>query len=182
MIIQALNEYYKRLKQDQNSNIPLFGFSREKIYFTLVLDKSGKLIDVKDLCEKQDKKNVPKQLIVPAGSKKTSRIDSNFMWGNTGYVLGADNKEHKDKNRPKEMFEAFRKFQHLLGDAIDDEGMRAILKFLDSWNPEDSQNLKYWEEMVGMNVVFQLDGERRFIQEHSSIQKRWREYIKEKQS
>ena len=103
MIIQALNECYERLKQDPNSNIPPLGFSREKIYFALVLDPSGKLVDVNDLREKQDKKNIPKELVVPAGSKKASGIESNFMWGNTGYVLGKDKKEHKDKNRPEKM-------------------------------------------------------------------------------
>jgi len=182
MIIQALNEYYERLKRNPNSNIPLLGFSREKIYFALVLDSPGKLVDVNDLREKQDKKNIPKELVVPAGSKKASGIDSNFMWGNTGYILGVDKKEHKDKDRPKKMFKAFKEFQHSLGDVIDDVGMDAVLKFLDSWSPEKAVKLKYWEEMAGMNVVFQLDGERKYLHEHPPIQKRWMQYCEENQS
>ena len=182
MIIQALNEYYERLKDDRDSNIPLFGFSREKIYFVLVLDKSGKFVAVNDLREKNNKKLVPKQIIVPVGSKKSVNIQPNFLWGNTGYVLGADKKKHKDKNRPQKMFKAFKDFQHLLGDNVDDEAMRAVLKFLDYWNPAKVVDLEYWEEMAGMNVVFQLDGKRRYIHEHSSIQEKWLEYCREKQS
>lgn len=182
MIIQALNEYYQRLKNDSDSNIPLFGFSREKIYFVLVVDKSGKFVAVNDLREKNNKKLVPKQIIVPAGSKKSVNIQPNFLWGNTGYVLGADKKEHKDKDRPQKMFKAFKDFQHLLGDNVDDEAMRAVLKFFDYWNPVKVVDLEYWKEMAGMNVVFQLDGEHRYIHEHSSIQEKWLEYCREKQS
>jgi len=183
MIIQALNEYYKRLKQqDLNDHIPSFGFSSEKIYFALVISNSGKLVDVKDLREKGDKKNIPKQLLVPAPNKKSCGIDPNFMWGNTGYVLGSDKKEHKDKNRPKKMFRAFKEFHHSLGDGIDDIGMNAVLKFIDSWQPKESKNLKYWEEMAGMNLVFQLDGERRYIHEHEAIKKKWIKYCRENQS
>lgn len=182
MIIQALNVYYERLKQKTNSIIPDFGFSNEKIHFALVLDQLGELVDVKDLREKEGKKNVPKQLEVPSASKKTSGIDPNFMWGNTGYVLGADNKEHKDKDRPYKMFKEFKNFQHSLGNEIDDIGMNSVLKFLDFWQPEEVNQLKYWEEMSGANVVFQLDGERKYIHEHSSIKERWAKYYQGNQS
>jgi len=180
MIIQALNEYYNRIKQ--NANIPQIGFSREKISFALVLDKSGKLVDVNDLREKGDSKNISTELIVPIGSKKASKIDPNFMWGNTGYVLGADNKKYKDKSRLSEMFKGFKKFQHSLGDKIKDEGMQAVLRFLDSWGPKEAKSLKYWEGMGGTNLVFQLDGERKYIHEHTVIRRKWLEYYKENQS
>lgn len=182
MIIQALNEYYERLKQKADSDIPDFGFSSEKIHFALVLNQFGKLIDVRDLREKEGKKNIPKQLEVPCAGKKTSGIDPNFMWGNTGYVLGADSKEHKDENRPHKMFKEFKNFQHILGDGLDDIGMNSVLKFLDLWQPMEANQLKYWEEMSGVNVVFQLDGERKYIHEHQLIKERWMEYYQEKQS
>lgn len=182
MIIQALNEYYSRLKREQGSTIPFFGFSNEKIHFVLVIDKSGKLVDVKDLREKVEKKNIAKQLIVPAPNKKSSGIDPNFMWGNTGYILGSDNKEHKDKNRLRKMFKAFKEFHHSLGDEVNDVGMSATLKFLDSWQPEEAKQLKYWEEMAGMNLVFQLDGERKYVHEHTAIKDTWIKYYQENQS
>ncbi|MFA5032887.1 MAG: type I-C CRISPR-associated protein Cas8c/Csd1 [bacterium] len=182
MIIQALNEYYGRLKEDVNSDIPLFGFSREKIHFALVLDKSGKFLDVKDLREKKDKKTIAKELVVPQGTKKSVNIEPNFMWGNTDYVLGASNKEYKEKNRPKEMFKAFKEFQTGLSNEIDDIGMKAMLNFLDSWKPENAEKLNDWKEMAGMNVVFQLDGEREYIHDHLDIKNKWMKYCEGKQS
>ncbi|HHT78905.1 MAG TPA: type I-C CRISPR-associated protein Cas8c/Csd1 [Actinobacteria bacterium] len=182
MIIQALNAYYERLKQNANSDIPDFGFSNEKIHFALVLDSSGKLVDVRDLREREGKKNVPKLLEVPSASKKTSGIDPNFMWGNTGYVLGADSKEHKDKDRPYKMFKEFKNFQHTLGDKINDIGMNSVLKFLDSWQPAEAIKLTYWEEMSGTNVVFKLDNENKYIHEHSSIREEWVKYYQNNQS
>jgi len=182
MIIQALNEYYNRLKREQGSTIPSFGFSNEKIHFVLVIDKSGKLVDVKDLREKGEKKNIAKQIIVPAPNKKSSGIDPNFMWGSTGYTLGSDNKEHKDKNRLKKMFKAFKELHHSLGDKVNDAGMSAILKFIDLWQPEEAEQLKYWEEMAGMNLVFQLDGERKYVHEHTAIKDTWIRYYQENKS
>jgi CRISPR-associated protein Csd1 len=181
MIIQALNNYYNRLLQQEKA-VPPFGFSFEKIHFVLVLDNSGKLLDVKDLREKDGKKNIARVLIVPAPNKKTSGIDPNFLWGNTGYVLGFDNKEHKDKNRLKKLFRSFKEFQIKLGKGIGYVGMEAVLDFLDSWKTEDADKLKYKDEMAGMNVIFQLDGERKFIHEHNLVVERWKEYRKEKQS
>jgi CRISPR-associated protein Csd1 len=182
MIIQALNEYYGRLKREKGFAIPSFGFSNEKIHFVLVIQKSGKLVDVKKFSEKDEKKNIAKQLIVPAPNKKASGIISNFMWGNTGYVLGSDNKEYKDKNRIKKMFKAFKEFHHSLGDETNDTGMSATLKFLDLWQPKEAKQLKYWEEMAGMNLVFQLDGEHKYIHEHAAIKDAWIKYYKENQS
>jgi len=182
MIIQALHEYYGRLKQNVDTNIPCFGFSREGIHFALVIDTSGNIIGVKDLRGKNGNRKIAKQLIVPTGGKKASGIRANFMWGNTGYVLGKDTKEHKDKRRPNKMFKAFKDFQHCLGDESRDEGMTAVLKFIDFWRPEEAEQLEYWEEMAGMNVVFQLDGERKYIHEHADIQERWTEYCKQDSS
>ena len=44
MILQALNQYYERLKENSGANIPLYGFSREKIHFVLEIDRNGKLL------------------------------------------------------------------------------------------------------------------------------------------
>jgi len=182
MIIQALNEYYKRLIRDQTTDIPSFGFSTEKICFALVLDKTGKLVDVKDLRTREGGKIIPIQLIVPAPNKKTAGIDPNFLWGNTAYILGSDKREYSDPDRLKKMFKKFRELQHIIGDEIDDIGMKAVLNFLDLWSPKNIEKLRYWEEMAGMNLVFQLDNERKYVHEHPYIQKQWIKYFSEKQS
>jgi CRISPR-associated protein Csd1 len=75
----------------------------------------------------EGKRAVPKLLIVPEPVKKSVNIAANFMWGNTGYALGAD---HKDKpERAKKTFQVFKNLHHDLGDGSDDEGMVAVPPF-----------------------------------------------------
>ena len=180
MILQALNNYYDRLKDDPSSDIPLQGFSRQKIHFALLINQEGRLLQIVDLRENRGKKLLPKQIIVPEPVKRTVAIAPNFLWDNTGYVLGADNKD--DPERSLKTFSAFREYHHSLGDILDDEGMDAILRFLDSWNPEDARKLDRWEEIAGTNVVFRLDGELRFVHERPSIQELWLKRLNETSS
>ena len=108
MILPALNNYYDRLRTSADADIPLLGFSFQKIHFALLLNHDGKLLQVLDLRETQGKRLLPKQIIVPEVVIRSVNIAANFMWDNTGYVLGADN-----KGKPKrsvETFEAFKKY------------------------------------------------------------------------
>lgn len=180
MILQSLSVYYNRLSDDPEVDVPLPGFGSQKIYFALLLKPSGELIQVLDLRETPEKKPLPRILVVPKELEERSgaKIDPHFMWDNTMYVLGSDN-----KGKPKrslQAFEAFKKLHHDLGDGLDDEGMKAVLSFLDSWDPEDAPAMKYWDEMTGMNVVFQLDGDLQYIHERPNIQEVWLKYLTEK--
>jgi len=180
MIIQALNEYYLRLKKNSDSKIPPFGFSREKIHFALILDQSGKRVDVKDLRGKEGKKIFPEELIVPAGDERipglsisrASGTNPHFLWDNAGYILGTNNKK----------FNAFKIFQYMLGEDVQDKGMQAVLNFLAYWDPKQITKLKYFNEMDGSNIVFKLEGERKYIHESSIIKGKWLKYCKGKQS
>ena len=172
MILQALNRYYERLKDDPETDIPLFGFGKQKIHFALVISEDGKLVQISDLREKPKNKLVAVSLTVPQiGKKRSVAIEPNFMWDNTGYVLGQDAKG-KDA-RALERFEAFRRFHHKLGDSMGDPGMNAVLHFLDSWKPDDAPALAHWEEMGGANLVFRLDGDLMYIHERPAVMQRW---------
>jgi len=146
MILQSLNNYYGRLSEDPDVNIPLLGFSSQKIHFALLLNREGELLQVLDLREVQGKRLLPKQMIVPEAVIRAVNIAANFMWDNTGYVLGSDNKGKPE--RSKETFDAFKNLQNDIGEGLDDEGVIAVLRFLDSWNPEDAPKLEYWDDMV----------------------------------
>lgn len=183
MILQALNNYYDRLKDDADKDIPLFGFANRKIHFALLIDQEGRLVQVRDLRESKNNKTFPKQMIVPKKLEERSgnKIDPCFMWDNTMYVFGMDSKG-KDE-RSLLAFEAFKEFHHKLGDNLDDEGMKAMLSFLDSWNHEDAFSLKYWDEMAGRNIVFQLDGDtQQFLHERPKIKETWLRHIREESS
>lgn len=180
MILSALNNYYERLKSDPKSDIPLRGFSRQKIHFCLVLDSNGSLVQVQDLREVVKGKPVPKLLIVPEPEKKSVNIVANFMWGNTGYVLGADEKEKPD--RALKTFAAFRTLHHQLGDGVDDLGLKALLSFLDRWTPERAAAIKNWDEVAGTNLVFRLDGALEYLHDRPAIKERWLDHLEQNES
>ncbi|MBN1227405.1 MAG: type I-C CRISPR-associated protein Cas8c/Csd1 [Deltaproteobacteria bacterium] len=185
MIIQALNEHYERLKDNLQEDIPLRGFSREKVQFEFVLSSEGKLLQINDL---RNEKKVAKLLIVPEAVKRSVNITANFLCDNTGYVLGRDSEEKeekaKDADRGKKTFEEFKKLHHAIINNIDDVGAQAVLKFLDSWNPieiQDSLCWNVWKDLGGAKAIFRLDGERGYIHERPAVKQAWLEYYRETQ-
>jgi len=177
MILQALKNYYDRLRNDANADLPRFGFSSEKIHFALVIDCDGNLVQVRDLRDVQGKRRTPKSLVVPQPVKRTLRIASNFLWDNSSYVLGADAKGKPE--RAAQAFEAFKCLHHSVGGGSDDEGMLAVLRFIDRWEPASAVALDKWEEIAGANLVFQLDGERGFVHERPALIELWGRTVQE---
>ena len=173
MILQALKSYFIRLSDDSDKNIPTPGFSQQKAHFALLIDQDGNLLQPVDIREARGKKLVPKLITAPT-VQRTAGISSNFTWDNTGYVLGADNKGKPE--RALLMFEAFKEFHHQLCDGTEDDCLLAVLRFIDSWKPEDAAKLSHWDEMAGQNVVFQIDGDLEFVHEKKVARKIWAKY------
>jgi len=181
MILNALNTYYERLRDNADMDIPLLGFSSQKIHFALLLNRNGELLQVLDLREPQGNKLLPKQMIVPEAVIKSVNIAANFLWDNSGYVLGADNKGKPERSR--ETFEAFKRLHHDIGDRVDDEGMKAVLTFLDLWDPSNAPNLDYGDDIVnGANLTFRLDGEFGYIHDRPKVNAAWMKHYTEKSS
>jgi len=156
-------------------SIPLLGFSWRPVSFALVIDKKGSLLQVQDLREHSGRKVIAKSMIVPSlGRKKASGIDPDFLWGTTGYVLGADDSDKSQRTVAK--FEKFKKFQHQVGSEIPDIGLMAVFKFLEIWNPGDAPKIGKWEEMKGTNIVFRIDGKHEYIHESPLIRDFWSKY------
>jgi CRISPR-associated protein Csd1 len=172
MILQALCEYYERTRSE--AGIPEPGFSRQKIQFALIIDGNGNLLQVRDLRFIQNNRSGTKELIVPAPVKRSSGIAANFAWDNTMYALGETAADKTE--RAASAFTAFKKLNHEVGDGIDDEGMKALLRFLDTWQPSKAANLDNWEEMAGLNVVFRLDKDLGFIHERPKVRDAWLHY------
>lgn len=171
MILQALNAYYERLTGEADSEIPLRGFSRQPVLFALEIDAKGKLQQVLDLRD-DSKKRAPAQLVLPEPLKTSgSGFSANFLWDNTGYVLGAD-----DKDKPERAAQAFQSFRDRLrevGGALDDAGFKAVQAFLDGWSPEKAPALEGWKDMAGRNLVFRLAGEKFFVHERPAVREAW---------
>ena len=171
MILHSLCSYYDRVAETASASMPTEGFSSEKLHFALVIDKSGRLVQIRDLREIKGKKVLPRSVIVPQGPKRSVNIAASFLWGSTSYVLGADAKGKPP--RTADCHKAFKGRHHELLDTSNDEGGEAVLAFLSSWNPRDAENLADWPEMLKSNLVFQLDGDRQFVHERQEMQRVW---------
>lgn len=172
MILQALNDYYGRLAQDGDSGVPLRGFSRQPVPFALEIGADGALKQVLDLRVQDGKKLVAPQLVVPEALKRSgTKAPPNFIWDNTGYVLGRDEKGKPE--RAATAFAAFRDKVRAVGAGVEDAGFAAVLAFLDAWSPDSCASLEGWEELSGQNVAFRLEGERRFVHERPKVREAW---------
>lgn len=182
MILASLARYYRRLAAQSdvagNPKVPPYGFSEEKIGWVLVLDSDGNLVDVVPNLS-GDKKPQPKLMSVPRPEKRTSGVKPNFLWDKTAYALGVE--ANKDKASAKERpfvpsektFAAFKDHHlNLLKDTAD-EGLQALCRFLQNWQPEHFADSKCLSEMLDANVVFKLDGSSGYLHQREAAQALW---------
>lgn len=182
MIIQELCHYYDRLAENPDITISPPGFSREKIHAEIVLDKEGNLLQFNDLRIQRGRNLVPRVRIVPQSCKRTGSKPYEkpfFLWDNTGFVLGQDTK-NDEKTQLK--FQHFRQFHVNLLNDCPDNGGQALLKFLNRWNPANAESLGNWKELAGGNVVFRLDGERKYLHDKEVLKQIWRRYLENQPS
>lgn len=175
MILQALDAYYKRLAADEDSGIPLRGFSRQPVPFALEIGPEGELKQVLDLRDHSGRRPAPRQLVVPEALKTSGKgFSANFLWDNTGYVLGADDKDKPE--RAAKASESFRQRLDEVGGALQDEGLAAVRAFLDGWSPETASGWPEWKDMAGRNLVFRLEGDRGYVHERPKVREAWLAY------
>lgn len=174
MILQALNNYYQRLLGDPEITIAKPGFSTEKISGVIVIDKRGNLVQLKDIRTGEGKKKYSVPMEVPQSSKRTGQKAHEypfFLWDNTGFVLGKDDKGDDDKSKLK--FENFKNRHFELLNDCRDEAAKPLLTFLGKWNPDDCEKLPDWENFQGQNIVFQIDGEREYLHQKKFFKQIW---------
>lgn len=176
MILQALTQLYEDLAARGDISRP--GWSKAKISYALCLSKDGSLIQViPQFAEEQaGKKTVlrPQTKELPAAVTRSSGVLSNFLWDNSSYLLGVD-----EKGKPERSLECFRacaKLHHELLDNVDSAAAKAILKFFDTWQPAQAAQhpalAACWEDLMkGANLAFRVDGH--FVQEDPAIRSAW---------
>ena len=69
MILTALVEYYERLAAQ--GKVPAFGLTQEKVGYSILLNRDGKVKDVINLSDCADKKSKWTMLTVPASFKRS---------------------------------------------------------------------------------------------------------------
>ena len=99
MILQALVRHYEDLLSLGELQAPGWGLA--KISYALVIDDNGELTHVVSLKNEVPQgsktKWVPQEMFVPAAVKRSSGARSNFLWDNSSYILGVDNKDKGER-------------------------------------------------------------------------------------
>ena len=179
MILQALTRYYEDLLS--RGEIAASGWAPAKISLALYINENGELTQIVPTMDEvsKGKKTVfqPQLITLPAAVKRTVSIASNFLWDNSAYLLGIDQKGKPERSR--ECFAAAAKLHHAVLDSVDSPNARAILAFFDTWEPERAAEhpalIRQLDDVTaGGNLVFRVDG--RKIEEDAAIREAWQRY------
>lgn len=176
MILQALTRLFEDLAQQGKIARP--GWSPAKISYALCLDENGRLENVVPMLSETPvgKKTLlrPTPMELPSPVTRTVGILPNFLWDNSGYLLGVD-----EKGKPERSLNCFRacgELHHKLLDAVDSPTAKAILAYFDTWQPEKAQVhpalADCWQELMkGANLIFRVEGA--FAQDDPAIREAW---------
>ena len=96
MILQALNDYYRRKCDDADpaQRLPAFGLEQKEIPFLLEITAEGELVQLLDTrtVNEQEEKSGANISRAAWACKKTSGVAANLLWDTLEYVLGIDTK------------------------------------------------------------------------------------------
>lgn len=154
-VLSSLAKAYERM-----ADAPPFGYSTEKIGFLIALNEDGSVagapIDLRVPNERN--KPVARMMAVPQPPKRTSGIAPCFLWDKTAYTLGVT--AGAGKRTAAEHAAFVEKHREVLA-GTGDPGLQALLRFLETWSPEQFEILGWPEEMKDQNVIFALSSEYR---------------------
>ena len=176
MILQALTRLFEDLTQQGKLSRP--GWSPTKISYALCLDETGELTYVVPMLreEQMGKKTQlrPTPMELPSPVTRTVGILPNFLWDNSSYLLGTDEKGKPERSRS--CFQACGELHHKLLDNVDSPAAKAILSYFDTWQPEKAQQhpalADCWQELMkGGNLIFRVNGS--FAQDDPAIRRAW---------
>ncbi|MBQ0721364.1 MAG: type I-C CRISPR-associated protein Cas8c/Csd1 [Gammaproteobacteria bacterium] len=197
MILQALNDYYQRKTVEPGSGLAELGFEQKELPFIIEVNSQGELIQIEDTRTGDGKKKISQSFIVPQGTKKTSGVATNLLWDNAEYVLGIDkncqtlddseteqqrqNEVEKRKGRVADQHQAFiDKIKSLPEPAISDEGVQAVINFLDQLVTESLESLPFWNEVItNPTLSFRLQGDRSLVCQRLAVINALRAYVDE---
>ena len=177
MILQALTQYYEDLFARGKIDAP--GWTTVKISYLVILDENGQLQQIVPSMEEVEvgkKKTLRPRGVehLPAPVKKTSGACSNFLWENSGYLLGI--KQGESADRSLKCFNEAAAQHHRILDGVDSPVARAILAFFDTWRLEQAGTHPALEGQLeevtsGGNLLFRVDGQ--YPQEDEAIRNAW---------
>ena len=172
--LASLVRAYDRMAE-RGEGVPAYGYSKEKIGFVISLNVDGTVAhEPIDLRQGEGKRKTSILMPVPASFKRPGVTPKPFfLWDNTAFALGVTATEGKNA---KSRLKTFRD-RHLRELAeTEDEGLKAFLKFIDRWTPEQFVERAWPDEMKDQNVVFALESDRLakiMIHDRPAARERW---------
>jgi len=164
MILQALCNYYER-----KPDLPRLGFETKAIPFVIEINAAGQLVQIEDTRTLEGKKKIARNFLMPQGVKKTSGIATNLLWDNAEYVLGITSTGKPE--RVQEQHAAFRAKLDALAEKIDDAGLDAVRKFLQTTDRTQLEADPLWAEILETSPVmtFRLNGDLSLVCQRPTI-------------
>jgi CRISPR-associated protein, csd1 family len=164
MILQSLVRCYDSLAAQGKLERP--GWSVVKVQWGLYLTADGQVESVEMLGTANEKgKLIPRTMFLPTPAKRTSgHKAASFLCDNAKYLLGITNEPYsgtgKDPLKDAEIcFRTSAKKHHALLDGISCPMAQAILRFFDTWQPEQAMQFPalsdHFDELCkSSNLVF----------------------------
>ena len=194
MILTALNDYYQRLLANPDpvsglAKVPPYGFTDEKIGYVLLLSKSGELVDAIPNFEQRGKKEVAKYMTLPWSFDRTGKFTEKafasgknpafFLWDKPEFLLGVElaDKKKGTWSVADLPFRATKRLHQSLIKDSDDVGLKAVLLFLENWNPSEFAQSKVTPEMLEFNLSFKLDGAFQLVGQTEAAKKIWSNHV-----
>ncbi len=183
MILQALVRHYEDLAAQGKLACP--GWSDSGISYALCISDTGELeqtVNVKEMPESGKGKAKPQKMQLPSvpTGRTSLAVKPAFLWDNSKYILGIDNKENPEHSI--KCFQGSKAFHHKLLDDVESPAARAVLAFFDHWQPETAREHPALTGMLedilaGANLVFRYVGAN--VQEDPLIRQAWQTYYDE---
>lgn len=172
MILQALHDYYRRLLDEHR--VVAQGFQEKEIPFVIVLDAEGNFIDLEDTRSGEGRNRRARRFVVPREVKRTGATSwqhTNVLWDNEGYVLCYSSIDPEKARKQHHTFHSTIRDEFA---DLEDEGLRAVLRFLDANDFSTVFAHPRWKEIAekGANLSFRLQGETCLVCERSAMRDR----------
>ncbi len=195
MIIPALVKLYDDLAASGGENVAPKGYSEQKIAFEIVLNKNGTLHDIqpvsmtvtREFTKKIKGESVtqtkseekPKPVLVPGmGNESGTGLNPKFLWGNATYLLARPPKD-KPAKWARDRAAAFKARHLAIESAIDDDGFRALCRWLRSTDTNDLAKIEIDGALLKHVGVFSLRGEvgqDRYLHDRKEAKLWWAEH------
>ncbi len=165
MILQALNEYYKRMQATHPGELAEFGFERKAIPVIIELTKTG---DIHQINIDTDI-NTNTTYVLPKAVKRASNVAANLLWDNAEYALGLMREGGKPERVTKQHQAFVNRIKQLDNDDI---GLQVVTKFLRSLDVQVLQQRADFDEEFfrkNPNVSFKLAGDMKLVCERGNV-------------